>query len=206
MLFSSDIIIKPNKTFLLFLHSKHDKHAMINFVWVKEKLSAKHIWLQVQNSHQPETWIIYKRRIIIICQKAQQTAVTEASALSLRTILKVIQGGIRFCGKVLSPASKILPMLNNIIVTRCSCEYQLCSYLTRIAITLNCCSVLGQIQCTKPPEYLLLHKQAITVGSSSGFSIKFLHDWRKFDLPKLYASKTHILALSWWLFLINTCY
>ena len=28
-------------------------------------------------------------------------------------------------------------------------------------------------------------KQAITVGSSSGFNVKLLHDWSDFDLPKL---------------------
>ena len=28
-------------------------------------------------------------------------------------------------------------------------------------------------------------KQAITVGSSSGFNVRLLHDWSNFDLPKL---------------------
>ena len=98
---------------------------------------------KVQNSHQPESWIIYKKRIIIICQKAQWTVVTEASALSLQTILKVVQCGIRICGKVSCPAS--IHSSNANIVTRCSCEYWLCSCLTRIIIALNCHSVFGQL-------------------------------------------------------------
>lgn len=66
------------------------------------KLIQKNLWscliklddLKVQNSRQPETRIIYEKRIRYICQKAKQIIVTEASALSLQTISKFTQGGI----------------------------------------------------------------------------------------------------------------
>ena len=38
-------------------------------------------------------------------------------------------------------------------------------------------------------------KQAITVGSSSGFNVRLLHDWSNFDLPKLMLVK-HISLMS----------
>ena len=47
--------------------------------------------------------------------------------------------------------------------------------MTRIASNRR--SVFGQIQHTKRCEHLLPSKQAITVGSSSGFNVTFLHDW-----------------------------
>ena len=47
--------------------------------------------------------------------------------------------------------------------------------------------MFGKIQCTKPSEYPLPAKQAITVGSNSSFNLKFLNDWSNFDLPKLMA-------------------
>ena len=31
----------------------------------------------------------------------------------------------------------------------------------------------------------MLAKQAITIGSSSGYNVKLLHDWGNFDLSKL---------------------
>ena len=66
---------------------------------------------------------------------------------------------------------------------RRSFENRHCRCLARIAIALNRCSVYGQIQYTKPPEHLCL--PAVTVGFSSGFNVKLLHDWSNFDLPKL---------------------
>ena len=73
---------------------------------------------------------------------------------------------------------------------RGSCEYQHCRCLARIAIALNCHTVFGQIQYTKPPEHLYLLNN-ITVGSSSvltwscymiGVILIFqsLHQWNTF--------------------------
>ena len=66
-----------------------------------------------------------------------------------------------------------------------SFEYQHCRCLARIAIALNRCSVYGQIQYTKPPDHLFLLNKLFTVGFSSGFNVKLLHDWSNFDLPRL---------------------
>ena len=45
--------------------------------------------------------------------------------------------------------------------------------------------LFGQIQYPKSPNNLLPAKQAITVGSSSGFNETFLRDWSNFDLLML---------------------
>ena len=47
-------------------------------------------------------------------------------------------------------------------------------------------------------------KQAITVGSSSDFNVKFLHDWSNFDLPKLMPVEHISLMPSSGLSLTNT--
>ena len=43
----------------------------------------------------------------------------------------------------------------------------------------------------KTSRVSLSAKQAVTAGSSSGFNVKLLHDWRNFDPPKL--RRTHLL-------------
>ena len=48
-------------------------------------------------------------------------------------------------------------------------------------------------------------KQAITVGSSSGFNVKLLHDWSIFDLPKRMPEEHVCLMPASCLSLINTC-
>ena len=48
-------------------------------------------------------------------------------------------------------------------------------------------------------------KQAITVGSSSGFNVKLLHDWSSFDLPKLMPVEHISLMPSSYLSFTNTC-
>ena len=74
-------------------------------------------------------------------------------------------------------------------------------------IALNRRSVFWRIQWTKPPEHLCLpnnRKQAITVGSSLGFNVKFLHDCSNFDLPKLMPVENISLIPSSCLSLSNT--
>ena len=47
-------------------------------------------------------------------------------------------------------------------------------------------------------------KQAVTAGSSSGFNVKLLHDWRNFDPPKLMPEEHICLMPATCLSLINT--
>ena len=62
------------------------------------------------------------------------------------------------CGKVVSPASKILPII------------------------VSYCLWISALQTTRIAEHPLPAKQAITVGSSSsGFKVTFLRDWSNFD-------------------------
>lgn len=62
------------------------------------------------------------------------------------------------CGKVVSPASKILPII------------------------VSYCLWISALQTTRIAEHPLPAKQATTVGSSSsGFKVTFLRDWSNFD-------------------------
>ena len=64
--------------------------------------------------------------------------------------------------------------------------------LARMAIALNRRSVLDKSS-VKTSWASLPAKQAVTVGFSSGFNVKLLHDWSNFWSSKAYARRTHLL-------------
>ena len=64
--------------------------------------------------------------------------------------------------------------------------------LARMAVALNRRSVLDKSS-VKTSWASLPAKQAVTVGFSSGFNVKLLHDWSNFWSSKAYARRTYLL-------------
>ena len=163
-----------------FFTARDLRQKMISFVWIhktfyltnliKHRDTSVMVTIKEQNTGQPE------ERIMKVKENYKQ--------LSKRSTDSFYQSFSSLFANHLKLHSRRYMFLRK----RRSFEYRHCRCLARIAIALNLDESLLGVWTNpvyKTSWASLLAKQAVTVGFSSGFNVKLLHEWSNFDLPKL---------------------